>query len=322
MAVFNLNKAVLGTKIESTAGTAESLVNGDFDVRVYDIEMSIDVEMHSRKYARGHHGRDLALVGARYATINFVVHLADSGAVATAPAYEKLLQSCGLKETAYTTTGISWTRDADYDCKTLTLEVRDLECAGGSQKIYKFKGAMGNVVMSYGASGEPIQMAFEYTGIFTGEDEELSTPLLGTGFDTTVPPNMLGIDITFGSQSLRTNTFEFNLGNTVELLRSQGGTEGFLHAMIADTESSITLDPKLDLVATDGLRVDHLAGTARTLTIPVKASAPELTLTVTAAQVTEIQRADAEGSVTREVTFGIVDTDGASNLEILQGSKT
>jgi len=320
MAVFNLNKAVIGSKIESTVGTAESLANGDFDIRAFDVSINLEVEMHNRKYARGHHGRDAALIGARAGTVSFIVHLADSGAVATVPAWEKLVQSCGMKETTYTTTGMSWTRDADYDCKTITLEVRDLECAGGSQKIYKFYGAMGNVVMSYGASGEPIQMAFEYTGIFSGEAEELSTPLLGTGFDTTVPPNMLGVDITWGSQSLRTNSFEFNLGNSVELLRDQGGTEGFLHAMIADTESSITMDPKLDLVATDTLRTDHLAGTTRTLTIPVKTTAPALTMTVTTGQVIDVQRADAEGSVTRAITFGIVDTDGASSLELLQGA--
>jgi len=321
MAVFNMNKAVLGTAIESTIGTAETLVNGDFDLRVFDVEGSFDVEMHNRKYARGHHGRDAALVGSQSGTLNFKIHLADSGAVATAPAWNKLVKSCGLAETAYSTTGLSWTRASASDCVTLTLELRDLECADGSQKIYKFHGAMGNMKMNYSAAGEPIVIEFEYVGIFSAEAEELSTPLIGTGFDTTVPPNILGVDVTFGSQSLRTNTFEFDLGNDVQLLRSQGATEGFLHAMIADTESSITMDPKLDLIATDGLRTDHLAGTSRTLLIPVKTTAPAITLTVTAAQITDIQRADSEGSVTRAVTFGIVDTAGTGNLEILQGAK-
>ena len=322
MAVFNLNKAVVGLEIEVTPGTAETLDNSNFNLRAFDVEINTDIEMHSRKYARGHHGRDAAIVGARAGTLSFNVHLADSGAVATAPTWAKVIRSCGLGETVHTTTGISWVRDADKDCQSATMQVRDLECAGGSQKIYNFYGAMGNLKISYAASGEPIMMSLEYTGIFSGETEELSTPLLGTGFDTTVPPNMLGIDITWGSQSLRTNSFEFDLGNSIELLRSQGGTEGFLHAMIADTESSITCDPKMDLVATDTLRTDHLAGTSRALSIPVKASSPELTLSVPLTQVIEIQRADAEGSVTRAVTFGIVDTAGTGSLEILQGSKT
>ena len=322
MSIFNLNKAVLGSKIESIAGTAETLANTDFDVRIFDVEISTEVEMHNRKYARGHHGMDAALVGSQSGTVNFSFHLADSGAVATAPNFNKFLKSAGMAETAYTTTGLSWTRGADSDCTTLTLEVRDLDCSGSAQKIYKFSGAMANMKMAYGSSGEPIVVTMEYTGIFGGEAEEASTPLLGTGFDTTIPPNMMGIDITWGANSLRTTTFEFDMGNTVEILRSQGTSTGFLHSMIASSEPSLSMNPKLDLVATDTLRADQLAGTARAISIPVKATTPEITLTVTAGQVISIGRGDAEGSVTREVAFGIVDTDGTSSLEILQGSKT
>ena len=94
--IFSVNTDLVVGKIESTPGTAESLLSADFNVKL--IQPSVEVEIAydgQGKFASGDHGLDFDIAGAQKATAKASHRLAWSGSYAVAPNSFKFAQACG-----------------------------------------------------------------------------------------------------------------------------------------------------------------------------------------------------------------------------------
>jgi hypothetical protein len=103
MGIQNVNTRIMVGKLEGTAGTAESLLSADFDVKLMAPECAIEIQYddEAAKFASGDHAADYAIPGKRSVTPKATHRLAWSGSYATAPNAFKFARGCGHKLVEY-----------------------------------------------------------------------------------------------------------------------------------------------------------------------------------------------------------------------------
>lgn len=321
MSTFITTLAVLGSKAEAVAGTEETLADTDFNVRVYNVEMSWEVENKQRKLAAGFFNNFKGTQGRRSGTVSFSVDLARSDTLSAAPNFGKLLIACGYEEflagagndPAAPDDSIVYKPQTASNCQTMTLEFRDLNCTGSVQKAYKMKGAFGNVSIVNETVGEPVTLQFEFTGVLSDPFESEETTIIGlTGASTSVPPVTLGAPATWDTYQLDYSTFTYDLGNTITLISSPADTGGYINALKTDQESSLSMTAYVRTTAEgDTIVNDWLNEVEKEITINIGtiAGSPgefEFILLTPRGQIMELGRTDIEGIVGREIGFKTV----------------
>ena len=267
---FSWNLIHAAAKIETTAGTAETLADADFDVRMRDISITpiMEPDDESSKFATGDHGEDAAIMGAQSATISMRTKVAWAGAVGTQPKWWKLMHGCGCKPSAYGVVGYALHPLKEYDSKTITIEVYALQKGAASPVAVKFifAGCMGNAVINADGIGSVLNATFTFTGKFVDVVDVAYADLLElTSPDTTLAEKLLSTTVTAGGVTQRISSFSLDLGNEITPLIAQAQATGYSFFNIANRKPRLSFNPLMDTVATEDVWQNSLASVTKNI---------------------------------------------------------
>lgn len=323
---YSVNKRTLIAKLETEAGTAETLTDSDFDVRCRNIEITPEtpVDDEAAKYANGNHAEDESLAGAQSVQVSFSVRLAPSGEVATAPKYAKFLEACGVDQVTYTTTGIGFVRRKAKDCAPLTIWVQEQRVGTNEALTHKVKGAVGTFTLAADGIGGALMLNFTFTGAYQGESETESL-LSPTGMDTAIGEKLLNTAVTVGSDNLRISNLSFDLANDVQPVIDQSDATGYAYYYIAATRPRLSVNPLKISPATKDIYSEYKNETTQTVSVAFQ----NFTFKIPVAQIISPASATREGLASWDLNFkalgnGSVDSDltGEDTFELLYGSRT
>jgi hypothetical protein len=295
-------RRVLAAKIETTAGTAESLTSSEAGFNVYDVEINADIPMYERK-AEGSLSMLPAVPGARSGSIKFSIDAYGSGTGGTSPTWAlTLLKGCGMTESSGT---FSLTSTA-ASMKTLTLGVYE-------DGLFKsLAGAMGNFTVD-GEDGKPLKVTFEYTGVWQAPTD---VSLIAPTYATTVPPRFAGAAFTIGGTSPILSKFNLKSGNVVTLREDITKTAGYIAAVITDRKFEGNIDPEAKLVASSDVFGNWIAGTEAALSCAVGSGGNAITIAAPAIQYMKITEGDRNGIQTHGLDFMCMQNGATPDTEV------
>lgn len=321
--MFLTQKAFLVAKLETTPYTPETLAAADYDIEVENLSWSEEIAEFQRKVADGLLDSYNSVMGKQSGSVSFMTPMNPGATADEEPKWSKFLKACGYAMTTHTTTGISWVLHSDNTHIPMTIEVAELNSGSSpGQLVTTLAGCVGNVEFMIGDTGEPIQMVFEFQGSLESiADRVYGNKLDPTGLSTVQPPAVLGATVTVGGTAQCMSKFSINTGNSVNLQTCASESTGIKGAYIGSRETILTLDPIAELLATDPVYTQWLAGTTGAVVISL-ASSPTLKLSAPVAQYSAKARGERDEAVTAEKTFRLHKSSGNDALELLQGSKT
>lgn len=247
---FSSNLRILVGKLETTPGSMETLSESDFDVRVWNPEVSItsEVDNEASKYARGDHAEDEAIPGIQHGEISFSIKVHWAGDNTTEPAWYKFLKACGAYEYAYSGTGYAVWPMKRSDAKSMTIWIYDIQRGTASPKatIYKFKGCMGNCVITSEGIGMPWMANLTFQGaLYDISTNQSSIPDINS-IDTQCPDKLLSNTFTIDSTSQLISSFSLDFGNDVQPVYDQSDSVGIAYYGIVARAPRFTANPLMN----------------------------------------------------------------------------
>ncbi len=322
MSGFIIEKRTLGISLEETPYTAQTLDANDYNIAAYNVSYDGDIPMKGRKLVRGDFSRDPSVPGTREVKFTFSVDWYAQGTAQTPPNYFLALRACALKQTVHGSTGVSLVTNADYSNVPVTIEVVEKdEGTTPAQTVIKGRGCMGNAKLILDNVGEPVRIEFEFTGVLSSITDRAYAALISpSGISEVVPDPVLSSGITLFGEGRCINTFTIDLGNDVQNWKCPTYAEGFEGAHVVSRNPTLSFDPKMVLIATNGDYARWTAGTTGAFLAQVQGS---ISVSGPAAQ---IQKAyspgEREGLVTNQETLEFKRSSGNDELKILQGAES
>ena len=293
MAYFLSKLRAAATKLETSPGTAETLVSADNNVRMWDLAIgSLNVEMDASpsKAATGDFGLSESVPGNQSASISFNTKF--WGAGVTVPSWMKFVESCGCD---YTTSGTYLTIYPSLNAvnQSITAGIYDIEGAGtASGLFYSFAGCVGNCVISTEGTGKPYKMAFEYMGALSDiNDIHYSEIPVTTSLDTAIPDKFMNGTATIGGVSQCISNLEFNFGTTVTPVQCQTSSTGLSQFIITNMEPVLKINPAIQRNSTYDAWGKFTAGTIEEIIV----STSDFTLNIPRGQITSLAVEDSDG---------------------------
>lgn len=341
MANYYLNNLrVLVGKLESSAGTMETLAAGDFDVLVRDpvVTPAIEVDDEASHSARGDHAEDEVITGAQSGQITFSVRVTTGPTVATEPKWWKFAKACGLESIDYTTKGQGLQPRKSKDFITMTLWVYDIQRAATPTAVcYKFAGCMGNVVFSAEGVGKPLMANFTFTGKLTDIDMAVANAslLVPATIDTDCAEKFLDMDAQVNGLMEKISSFSLDVGNEIQPVLDQSDATGYSYYGIVNRKPRLTMNPLMDTAMDHwGELSNGVTGCPQTFAAMVGCTGLDrLSIHLPKAQVIAAGVANREGLVNWDLTLkalangvtGAVASGDLANevtFEILQGARS
>jgi len=307
MAEFLTKYRVMCGTIETTPGTAETLADADFDVRVLEPSLTINVEMDMSptKYSTGDFGLGESIPGPTSANCSFMVKGVNNPNATDEPNFGKFLQGCGLGVDTYSGeawgSGVVYYADSDYTEKSLTLGMYDIERGATPSGLrYLFSGAMGNCTISAEGTGKPYMFNFEYTGALDGVSDiaKADIPVL-TSPQTDIPDRFLNGSGTIGGVEVCISTLELNLNNTISPVQCQSSSTGYSKFGLTDQAPTLTINPLLTRETDYDFYSKLTGGTVEEVIIQTE----QFRIQVPRAQIQTASVEDADGILRTPITF-------------------
>lgn len=336
--MFLTNKTTIIAKIEGTpyGSSGETLADADFNVRIKnDVSYSVEIEEYRRKILDGTLDHLTSVPGKQRGQCTFTVDMAPGALVATEPGWSKLLQACGFKAVGWNSSsevavgsaveGMSWRPHTDQTHVPITLEVHEqLEGAAADHLVTRFQGMMGNVTIAIGTVGEPVQMSFEFSGAFISMvDLAFASRIDPTSLSAIKPGAVLSATATVNSIVQDLDTFEFNMGNSIQEWVDPSRSTGIKGFYKDAYEPILTVDPTMKQLSVEPVYTEWMACTQLAVSILVgNGSNPDITLLAPKAQRTNLEISDRNGARTSATTFLLTQDTGDDVFEILQGAKS
>lgn len=273
-----IRKTVMAAKVETTAGTAESLTNAEGSFNIYDPILTPTIAVEERQ-AQGGFNKLPAVPGARSATITFSTDIGWDG-TSTLPTWATvLLPACGWVNSSNTFT--PRTEAPGTNVKTLTLATY---VDGIRMLMY---GAMGTFQWVFPA-GRMGRINWTFTGVY---DDVTDVSILAPTYPTAAPIRIGASSTpTYDGVALTMPEFTIDAGNSV-VLREDFTATGYRSALITNRTPVITGSPETRLVATNDPYGDWVAGTTSNFLINLSgfAGSAELEIEAPQAQITNVQ---------------------------------
>ena len=231
--------STLGAKIESTVGTAESLVAADCTINAYNFLIQPEFEFEERQ-GQGGFGRLASIAGARIGRATFGIDLAYDGSAV--PAWADLfLPACGFVKSTSTFYPKTQVPASGTDVKTLTIAGF---FNGVRRQIY---GAMGTarILLPTGRMG---RIEFDFRGVYSDE-ADVAIPS-SINYVNTLPLRVAGGATTWNSVNLCLESATIDLGNVVTARECSTSAAGVDNFVITDRNIRITGNPESKLIAT------------------------------------------------------------------------
>lgn len=318
---FSEIKRYMVAKLETTSGTAETLANADFNVRLSDITFDPEIEQFINWFASGRHSKAAATPGKRKCSVSCKIPMRVGAAVGTAPTLRKFLIGCGAAETVVALTSVAYTPVATSDHGngvSLTIGIYIVP-ASGNLLLATIKGAMGNAVLSLDELGQPLLLAPTFQGAFVGITE-VASGLALTSPDTSLPPAVLGSAVTAASVAQQIGKMSLDFGNDVQLEYDPAQATGYLAAYIAKREPKWTMDPQTKLITADAHYTRWAAGTEASLSLATATvGGVDWTVSAPAGQLMAMKSAGRNGSEIWDQEYELHETGSGNNeWQILQ----
>ena len=234
-------KSVLGAKIESTVGTAETIAAADCTVNAYDLVVNPEFEMQERQ-GQGGFGRLASIPGARVGRATFSVDLAYDGS--TIPTWAStFLPACGFVLSSTTFYPKTQVPASGSDVKTITIAGF---FDGVRRRIY---GAVGTarLILPTGRMG---RVEFDFQGVY---DDESDTAIPSSiNYDNTLPLRVAGGATSWASYNLCLESATVDFGNVLTARQCSTSAAGVDNFVITDRNPRITANPESKLIATQG----------------------------------------------------------------------
>lgn len=290
-------KRVLAAKIETTAGTAESLAAGDAAFNVYDAEITPNISMASRA-KQGGFGQLEAITEGYSCTITFKTDLTGDGIGGVPGWADTFFPACGWVKT---TTTFNPTAEAPgTNVKTLTIGVYK------DGRLEQARGCMGTFKVMC-PTGRPAMIEWTFTGVWLAPTD---VAVLSPTYPTQLP--LRGANTTFtigGSWSPCIENIEFDAGNSVIMREcsTQSDGSGFATALVTDRTTTVSLNPESTLVATQDNYGNWLAHTEEAISYALTDGTDTVTLSSSSYQITNIQPGDRGGNQVDQISGQVND---------------
>ena len=158
-------KRLLLAKIEATYGTDPTPTGAANAILVRNLEITpLQSDIVQRELIRPYLGNYEQLLAQTRVQVTFEVELAGSGAAGTAPAYDPVLQSCGLGVTISAGVSVTYVPESsNFDSVTLYFFQDGIR--------HVVTGARGSFTLN-GSVGAIPTIAFEMTGIYNAPTDK------------------------------------------------------------------------------------------------------------------------------------------------------
>jgi hypothetical protein len=298
----------IGIAVEATKGTAETLITADYAIEAYDIQVTTQFGRFDRDNMKSYLSKLPGIVGTKACQITFTCPVRHTANATTLDVWERALQGCGFK---LATSTLSPTSNGD-DQVTLTIEVCIGAFGSGSSEavVFKAKGCVGNVQFE-GKVGQPLLAKFTFMGVYNGVvDSTIEVPTAETG----IPGIFQGVSFTWGGTARICSTISLDLGNQLVMRESVNATAGLLHGVITDRRPTGSIDPDLELVATEDFYGAMNSNTSKALSFAVATGGSSRTQTFAASdcRITNVSDSNRNGIQTAGLSFELVDTSDSS----------
>ena len=232
-----LKKTVLGGKIESTIGTAETLAAADCTINAYNVVINPETEVEQRE-GQGGFGKLASIPGARRGRATFSVDLAYDGSAVPAWA-STYLPACGL--VLSTATYKPRTEVPGSNVKTATIAAF---VDGVRRQIY---GAVGNArfILPTGRMG---RIEFDFQGVYSDE-ADVAIPS-SINYVNTLPLRVAGGATSWASSNICLESATIDLGNVITARECSTSAAGIDSFVITDRNIRVTGNPESKLIAT------------------------------------------------------------------------
>lgn len=247
MAVALMEIGQLAVLVETVKGTAVSPAAVDAGIRVWDIGLEEQIEIHERNTVEAEFSQPHAIPGMRSYQLTFRSEIVGGTSAGSRPPMWQLLRACGLSEAISAGVSVTYTEVSNENSQvTVTIDV--YRRVGATVKRYRLTGAMGNVRAVCLSDGVPY-LEFTFLGVYN-EPTDASDLLSGLPYVMAGPPPVVSATITLMSQTLRCVGYEFDLGNKVELREDVNQASGYMHAVVVDRLPTLSVTPEEELIAT------------------------------------------------------------------------
>jgi hypothetical protein len=286
--------SIFGAKIETTPGTAETLLAADGAWNIMEAEMNANIDVSVRPI-QGTFRKLPGVAGARGATCTFSLEVIGTGAGGVPAWATTFLAACGIVNSA----GVLTPRNENpgTNVKTLTLGLWEMD--GTGQRLKTMVGCMGNVTFEI-TPGETVRMNFTFTGVWSGVT---NTSVISPTYPTLLPLRAASGAFTINSIAQTFGACTFDVGNTVVLRPSIATVSGFSHAIITDRTPTFTFDPEARLVAAEDVYGEWIASTTRALSCQFQNATDRVTIAAPAVQRMTIANGDRDGIRTDNQTL-------------------
>ena len=269
---YRIAEAQVLAKVEATAGTAETLASADMFV-AQNVQITPNFANNMNEGLTGLPDRELGATGMQTATISYDVILKGSGTAGTAPGWRDSIMACGASETIVGGTSVTYKPAAAESYYTFGCIYPGLGGAG-EDILFRLAGCQGTCKLSW-KSGGFFLASFTQTGVWVAPSD--STMLSVPTWDTSVPYAFMGAAMTFHAVgSLAFETFEFDLGNTVEIRPNANSSSGALTGQITSRRPVGSVDFEQEKLATFNLFTRATANTTGAIDMTASGTAGNL----------------------------------------------
>lgn len=291
----------LAAKIESTAGTAESLTGSDGAFNIYNPIIQPNVELEQRE-RQGGFAMLAAISGQRIGTATFQTDIEWDG-TATEPAWaDTFFPACGFVKSGGTYSATDEVPGSNV--KTLTIGLYE-------NGLYKqLHGCMGNfeVVLPTGRRG---YINWTFQGVWTTPSD---VSIISPTYPTDEAYKYSSATTAFNSNNLCVEQITFNSGNVITAKQCADNDAGVDYFLVTSRQPTATASPEADLVANADHYGDLLSHTEAELTATLTGNTGDaIEFEFKKAQVQSIAESEREGIQTDDITWQ-ANYDGAGSV--------
>lgn len=272
----------IAAKIETTAGTAETLTASEGTFDVYEPTIQATVEMDERN-SQGSFNRYSQIAGTQMGTVTFRTDVT-IGATTLPEWATTFLPACGWVESTNVFTPRS--ESIGSNVKTLTIGMYE-------NGVFKsIAGACGTFRIVCPA-GRLATIEWTFTGVWQGVSD---VSLISPTYPADVPLRFASATCTYDSVAQKVENMTIDAGNNVVMREDPSTSQGYISAVITNRYPKITANPESTLVATDDHYGDWLSNSEAALAVTLNGpSSSSLAISAPKAQIINAQEGDRNG---------------------------
>jgi hypothetical protein len=212
-------KRTVLAKLETTYGVDPTPTGAANAMLVKNLNINpLSAELVSRDLIRPYFGNSEQLLATLFVQMDFEIEAVGSGAAGTAPAYDCLLQACGLDKTVVATTSVEY-KPITNSIKSVTLYYNV------DGVLHKITGARGTVELSFSVKQIPV-FKFSFTGLYNAPSDTAAPTVDYTAFmvpEIANTQNTPGFTLFGYSGALE--SVNFNMANDIQYVSLIGKEE-------------------------------------------------------------------------------------------------